>query len=129
MVQAMYTSPQLTYLAHWLTRQGPAEASLLTTAAQSRVDLNPHQVEAALFALRGTERSSAFAKGVLLADEVGLVRQDDRGRIGAGAALGGQASAFAGGKPWGYLLIPHIGFGPQSTIAALRAQYLRSASD
>ena len=40
-----------------------------------------------------------------------------------------QANAESGGKPWGYLLIPHMGFGPQSTFAALRAQYLRPASD
>lgn len=33
----------------------------------ARVDLNPHQVDAALFALR-----SPYSKGVLLADEVGL---------------------------------------------------------
>ncbi len=77
----MYTAPQLSYLAHWLTRQGPAEAALLTTAAQSRVDLNPHQVEAALFALRGTERSSAFSKGVLLADEVGLGKTIEAGLV------------------------------------------------
>lgn len=77
----MYTAPQLSYLAHWLTRRGPAETALLTTAAQSRVDLNPHQVEAALFALRGTERSSAFAKGVLLADEVGLGKTIEAGLV------------------------------------------------
>src|SRR5438094_2278428 len=35
--------------------------------ANARVDLNPHQVDAALFAVR-----SPFTKGVLLADEVGL---------------------------------------------------------
>ncbi|MCU0754537.1 MAG: DEAD/DEAH box helicase family protein [Xanthomonadales bacterium] len=36
-----------------------------------------------------------------------------------------EASIAAGGKPWAYLLIPHIGFGPQSTMATLRAQYVR----
>jgi superfamily II DNA or RNA helicase len=35
--------------------------------AQAQVDLNPHQVEAALFAFR-----SPFSKGAILADEVGL---------------------------------------------------------
>lgn len=68
-------------MAHWLTRRGPAEASLISTAAQSRVDLNPHQVEAALFALRGTQRSSAFSKGVLLADEVGLGKTIEAGLV------------------------------------------------
>ncbi len=77
----MYTTAQLRYLAHWLTRRGPAEDALLSTVAQSRVDLNPHQVEAALFALRGTDRSSAFARGVLLADEVGLGKTIEAGLV------------------------------------------------
>jgi superfamily II DNA or RNA helicase len=37
------------------------------TLASAKVDLNPHQIEAALFALR-----SPVSRGVLLADEVGL---------------------------------------------------------
>ena len=77
----MYTAPQLSYFAYWLTRLGPAEATLLSAAAQSRVDLNPHQIEAALFALRGTDRASAFAKGVLLADEVGLGKTIEAGLV------------------------------------------------
>ncbi len=35
--------------------------------ANARVDLNPHQVDAALFAIR-----SPLTRGVILADEVGL---------------------------------------------------------
>ncbi len=77
----MYADPQLRYLAHWLTRSGPAEDALVSTVAQSKVDLNPHQVEAALFALRGTDQSSAFAKGVLLADEVGLGKTIEAGLV------------------------------------------------
>jgi adenine-specific DNA-methyltransferase len=41
--------------------------ALSRSISNARVDLNPHQVDAALFALR-----SPFTKGVLLADEVGL---------------------------------------------------------
>jgi superfamily II DNA or RNA helicase len=42
-------------------------SALSRSISNSRVDLNPHQVDAALFALR-----SPFSKGVILADEVGL---------------------------------------------------------
>ncbi len=41
--------------------------SISRSLASARVDLNPHQVDAALFALR-----SPLSKGVVLADEVGL---------------------------------------------------------
>ncbi|MFO7883470.1 MAG: SNF2-related protein [Desulfobacteraceae bacterium] len=40
------------------------------------VDLNPHQIEAALFALR-----SPLSKGVLLADEVGLGKTIEAGLV------------------------------------------------
>lgn len=57
------------YWAHQLTlRQHPSSAEELgSTIASARVDLNPHQIDAAVFALR-----SPFSKGVILADEVGL---------------------------------------------------------
>ena len=43
------------------------EDGLAQSLSAARVDLNPHQVDAAMFALR-----SPLSKGVLLADEVGL---------------------------------------------------------
>ncbi len=57
------------YYAHELTRHtAGAEPDRLTMALfDANVDLNPHQIEAALFALR-----SPVQKGVILADEVGL---------------------------------------------------------
>jgi superfamily II DNA or RNA helicase len=58
---------QAGYWAHWLTLPGNPEQSMTQTLAGAKVDLNPHQVEAALFALR-----SPVSRGVLLADEVGL---------------------------------------------------------
>lgn len=58
---------QAGYWAHWLTLPGNPEQSMTQTLASAKVDLNPHQIEAALFALR-----SPVSRGVLLADEVGL---------------------------------------------------------
>jgi adenine-specific DNA-methyltransferase len=49
-----------------LARHDGVEA-ISRSIGNARVDLNPHQVDAALFALR-----SPYSKGVLLADEVGL---------------------------------------------------------
>lgn len=64
----VYTPYQAKYFAHFLTREGVATEETLTQSLSSaRVDLNPHQVDAAMFALR-----SPLSKGVLLADEVGL---------------------------------------------------------
>ncbi|WP_027150799.1 SNF2-related protein [Methylobacter tundripaludum] len=63
----MYTAYQTGYFAHWLSLEGEAEKSLTQTIASAKVDMNPHQVEAALFAL-----ASPLSNGVILADEVGL---------------------------------------------------------
>jgi len=63
----MYTAYQTGYFAHWLSLEGKAEKSLTQTIASAKVDMNPHQVEAALFAL-----ASPLSNGVILADEVGL---------------------------------------------------------
>lgn len=63
----MFTPHQSAYFAHWLTQSGKIENRISRTVASARVDMNPHQIEAACFALK-----SPLAKGVLLADEVGL---------------------------------------------------------
>lgn len=62
-----YTPHQAAYFAHFLTCEGLEGDSLTQSLSAARVDLNPHQVEAAMFAMR-----SPLSKGVLLADEVGL---------------------------------------------------------
>jgi excisionase family DNA binding protein len=64
---AIYTPQQGTFFAHRLTLEGVGEDSLAQSLSTARVDMNPHQVDAALFAL-----SSPLSKGALLADEVGL---------------------------------------------------------
>ncbi|MFT5260634.1 MAG: SNF2 family DNA or RNA helicase [Gammaproteobacteria bacterium] len=63
----MFTRHQSTYFAHWLTQTGKLQHQVSRAMASARVDMNPHQVEAACFALK-----SPIEKGVLLADEVGL---------------------------------------------------------
>ena len=57
------------YFAHELTKRSSSDSmqKLASTLVDAQVDLNPHQVEAALFAFR-----SPLSKGAILADEVGL---------------------------------------------------------
>lgn len=64
---AHYSPQQGTFFAHRVTLEGTGEDALAQSLSTARVDLNPHQVDAALFAL-----ASPLTKGVLLADEVGL---------------------------------------------------------
>ena len=71
----MTTAYHAKYFAHELSRQGgEGMARLSRSLFDACVDLNPHQIEAALFAMR-----SPIAKGVLLADEVGLGKTIEAG--------------------------------------------------
>ena len=73
-----YSSAQLLYYAWQLSRnRGGADDDKLTgVLSEARVDLNPHQVMAALFAFQ-----SPFSKGVILADEVGLGKTIEAGIV------------------------------------------------
>lgn len=73
-----YSFAQLLYYAWQLSRnRGGADDDKLTgVLSEARVDLNPHQVMAALFAFQ-----SPFSKGVILADEVGLGKTIEAGII------------------------------------------------
>src|SRR5881396_1258009 len=66
------------YFAHELTKRSPSDSveKLAAVLADAQVDLNPHQVEAALFAFR-----SPFSKGAILADEVGLGKTIEAGLL------------------------------------------------
>jgi len=66
------------YWAHALTLRGYGGSveSLSRSIANARVDLNPHQVDAALFALR-----SPLTNGAILADEVGLGKTIEAGIV------------------------------------------------
>lgn len=69
---------QQKYFAWLLTckKSGDDDMRLAGVLSEAKVDLNPHQVEAALFALR-----SPFSKGVILADEVGLGKTIEAGIV------------------------------------------------
>jgi SNF2 family DNA or RNA helicase len=91
------------YFAEQLTLKRPSNSieSLAPSLAGAKVDLNPHQIDAALFAF-----NSPVSKGALLADEVGLGKT-----IEAGIAI---AQYFAERKRKILLIVP----------ASLRNQWL-----
>lgn len=66
------------YFAHELTKRSSSATidSLTSALADAQVDLNPHQVEAALFAFR-----SPLSRGAILADEVGLGKTIEAGLL------------------------------------------------
>jgi ERCC4-related helicase len=72
------TPHQRQYVAWLLTRRaaGDSVESLASTLVDSQVDLNPHQVDAALFACR-----NPLSRGVILADEVGLGKTIEAGLV------------------------------------------------
>src|SRR5512145_3360881 len=72
------TPHHIRYFAHELTRRHSSDSveKLTSVLADAQVDLNPHQVEAAIFAFR-----SPFSKGAILADEVGLGKTIEAGLL------------------------------------------------
>jgi SNF2 family DNA or RNA helicase len=66
------------YFAHDLTRRCASDSveKLAAVLADAQVDLNPHQIEAALFAFR-----NPFSRGAILADEVGLGKTIEAGLL------------------------------------------------
>ncbi len=74
----MITDYQSKYIAHDLTRRRSSDSTerLAVAVAGAQVDMNPHQVDAALFAF-----ASPLSKGALLADEVGLGKTIEAGLV------------------------------------------------
>jgi adenine-specific DNA-methyltransferase len=72
------TDYQAKYTAYELTRRFPSDSTEKLTAAlvDAQVDLNPHQIDAALFAFK-----SPLSRGALLADEVGLGKTIEAGLV------------------------------------------------
>lgn len=77
-MQHPLTPHQSQYVAWLLTRRAADDTveSLASTLVDSQVDLNPHQVDAALFACR-----NPLSRGVILADEVGLGKTIEAGLV------------------------------------------------
>lgn len=71
-----YTEVQGQYHSYAITLDGRDDEALAKSLSAARVDLNPHQVDASLFALK-----SPLSKGVLLADEVGLGKTIEAGLV------------------------------------------------
>jgi adenine-specific DNA-methyltransferase len=72
------TAHHAKYFAHELTKRCSSDSieKLAGALVDAQVDLNPHQVEAALFAFK-----SPLSKGALLADEVGLGKTIEAGLV------------------------------------------------
>ena len=96
------------YFAHELTKRCSADSmeKLAGALVDAQVDLNPHQVEAALFAFK-----SPLSSGAILADEVGLGKT-----IEAGLVL---SQKWAEGKRRILLMMP----------ASLRKQWVQELQD
>lgn len=72
----MFSKIHAHYHAHKVTLAGIDEEAFARSLTSARVQMNPHQVDAALFALK-----SPLSKGVLLADEVGLGKTIEAGLV------------------------------------------------
>ena len=74
----MITRFHAKYYAYLLTQQsiGDQIDSLSQSLLNASVDINPHQIEAALFAFK-----SPLSKGIMLADEVGLGKTVEAGLV------------------------------------------------
>jgi hypothetical protein len=73
---ARYLPIQGHYHAPKLTAAGTGKDGFTRSLTSARVEMNPHQVDAALFALK-----SPLSKGVLLTDEVSLRKTIEAGVV------------------------------------------------
>lgn len=71
-----YTAYHSQFLAHRLTLTGLGQEAFARSLSAAKVEMKPHQVDAALFALQ-----SPLAKGAILADEVGLGKTIEAGLV------------------------------------------------
>lgn len=111
-----FTQYQSRYFAEQILLQRPQSSydSLASAISGVKVDLNPHQVDAALFAMR-----SPLSSGVLLADEVGLGKT-----VEAGLVL---AQSWAERKRHILLIVPdatHTPYGDQNSFLSYQFPFV-----
>ena len=58
-----FTHHQSTFFAHRITLEGVGDDALAQSLSTTRVDMNPHQVDAVLFVFK-----SPFSKGAIFVD-------------------------------------------------------------
>ena len=77
-IDLKYSPHQLAFFAHQLTRRAASNTmdAMAGALLDAQVDLNPHQIDAAMFAT-----SNPLSKGVILADEVGLGKTIEAGLL------------------------------------------------
>lgn len=71
-----YTPYHSQFLAHRLTLSGLGQEAFARSLSAAKVEMKPHQVDAALFALQ-----SPLSRGAILADEVGLGKTIEAGLV------------------------------------------------
>jgi len=72
----LFTPYHSQFMAHRLTLEGLGDEAFARSLSSARVEMKPHQVDAALFALK-----SPLSKGAILADEVGLGKTIEAGLV------------------------------------------------
>jgi SNF2 family DNA or RNA helicase len=76
MTMASFTPYHSQFFAHRVTLEGVSDDSFAKSLSTARVEMNPHQVDAALFALQ-----PPIPRGAILADEVGLGKTIEAGLV------------------------------------------------
>ena len=127
----MITKYHAKYYANLLSCQavGGNIDSLSQSLLNASVDINPHQIEAALFAFK-----SPLSKGVILADEVGLGKTIEAGLVLCQLWAIGKRKIIiicpaSIRKQWGYELTEKFGIENEVLDTKNYNQYLRIGAD
>ena len=108
------------YFAYELTKRCSSDSmeKLAGAVAVAQVDLNPHQVDAALLAFNSPLSNETDNPEIL-------------SKMAAAISWCKRASAYTatnGGKPWHYALIPHTAISENMTLVALAQQFIELAA-